>query len=54
MQIEKIGGNIRERKNGGNLKVVEFLFQDQRANNLPTIPSTIEEELKINPFMRVE
>ncbi|XP_048755690.1 hydroxyacylglutathione hydrolase, mitochondrial-like [Ostrea edulis] len=26
----------------------------QRDNNCPTIPSTIEEELKINPFMRVE
>ncbi|XP_062566489.1 LOW QUALITY PROTEIN: hydroxyacylglutathione hydrolase, mitochondrial-like [Saccostrea cucullata] len=28
--------------------------KDQRAKNCPTIPSTIEEELKFNPFMRVE
>lgn len=27
--------------------------QSQRAKGLPTIPSTIGEELKINPFMRV-
>ncbi|KAL4222154.1 hypothetical protein ACF0H5_018194 [Mactra antiquata] len=27
--------------------------KEQRAKNLPTIPSTIEEEKKINPFMRV-
>ncbi|KAJ8313834.1 hypothetical protein KUTeg_008395 [Tegillarca granosa] len=26
---------------------------NQRQNNLPTIPSTIEEELTFNPFMRV-
>lgn len=25
----------------------------QRENNLPTIPSTIKEELDYNPFMRV-
>ncbi|XP_061180348.1 hydroxyacylglutathione hydrolase, mitochondrial-like isoform X2 [Saccostrea echinata] len=28
--------------------------KDQRAKNCPTIPSTIDEELKFNPFMRVE
>lgn len=28
--------------------------KEQRANNLPTIPSSIEEELKTNPFMRVD
>ncbi|XP_033762239.1 hydroxyacylglutathione hydrolase, mitochondrial-like isoform X2 [Pecten maximus] len=27
--------------------------KEQRKNNLPTIPSTIEEEFKYNPFMRV-
>lgn len=27
--------------------------QDQRSKGLPTIPSTIAEEMKINPFMRV-
>jgi len=26
----------------------------QRAQNLPTIPSTIKEELAYNPFMRVD
>lgn len=30
-----------------------FSFQEARANNEPTIPSTIAEEKKINPFMRV-
>lgn len=28
--------------------------QQQRLAGLPTIPSTIEEELETNPFMRVE
>lgn len=28
--------------------------EEQRRNNLPTIPSTIDEEKKINPFMRVK
>ncbi|XP_010278945.1 PREDICTED: hydroxyacylglutathione hydrolase cytoplasmic [Nelumbo nucifera] len=28
--------------------------QHQRQGNLPTIPSTIEDELEINPFMRVD
>ncbi|XP_060555908.1 hydroxyacylglutathione hydrolase, mitochondrial-like [Ruditapes philippinarum] len=28
--------------------------QNLRDNNLPTIPSTIDEEKKINPFMRVQ
>lgn len=27
--------------------------QNQRSKGLPTIPTTIEEEMKINPFMRV-
>lgn len=29
-------------------------LQEQRAQNFPTIPSTIQEELEFNPFMRVE
>ena len=28
--------------------------QQQRQANLPTVPSTIDEEFEINPFMRVE
>lgn len=28
--------------------------KDQREKGIPTIPSTIEEELKYNPFMRVK
>ena len=30
-----------------------FQLQNRRDNKLATIPSTIEEELKCNPFMRV-
>ncbi|XP_053374011.1 hydroxyacylglutathione hydrolase, mitochondrial-like [Mercenaria mercenaria] len=33
--------------------LVLYLKQKQRENDLPTIPSTIGEEKKINPFMRV-
>lgn len=28
--------------------------QQQRKANLPTVPSTIEDELETNPFMRVD
>ena len=30
-----------------------YIFQGKRAEDLPTVPSTIEEEMQINPFMRV-
>uniref|UniRef100_A0A0N5AIF1 hydroxyacylglutathione hydrolase n=1 Tax=Syphacia muris TaxID=451379 RepID=A0A0N5AIF1_9BILA len=38
-----------------NVKVTEKLewAMKQRSKNLPTIPSTIQEELQTNPFMRV-
>lgn len=37
------------------LKIFLLLYfkQEQKTNNKPTIPSTIDEEKKINPFMRV-
>ncbi|KAL8137405.1 hypothetical protein V2J09_003406 [Rumex salicifolius] len=39
-----------------NTKIAEKLAwaQKQRAGNLPTIPSTIEEEMETNPFMRAD
>lgn len=39
-----------------NEKIVQKLSwaQQQRQGNLPTIPSTIEDELETNPFMRVD
>ncbi|XP_074274504.1 hydroxyacylglutathione hydrolase cytoplasmic [Silene latifolia] len=39
-----------------NTKIVEKLTwsQNQEKASLPTVPSTIEEELETNPFMRVE
>jgi len=41
-----------EPNNGDIKKKIEW-SQQQRAKNQPTIPSTIAEEKKINPFMRV-
>uniref|UniRef100_A0A2P2JLP1 hydroxyacylglutathione hydrolase n=1 Tax=Rhizophora mucronata TaxID=61149 RepID=A0A2P2JLP1_RHIMU len=40
----------------GNLKMQQKLSwaQQQRRAGLPTIPSTIEEEMETNPFMRVD
>lgn len=37
-----------------NAKIAEKLSwaQEQRQSGLPTIPSTIDEELETNPFMR--
>ncbi|KDO67585.1 hypothetical protein CISIN_1g0276991mg, partial [Citrus sinensis] len=39
-----------------NVKLQQKLAwaQNQRQAGLPTIPSTIEEELETNPFMRVD
>lgn len=39
-----------------NAKIAHKLSwaQHQRQTGLPTIPSTIEEELETNPFMRVD
>jgi hydroxyacylglutathione hydrolase len=39
-----------------NVKIQQKLTwaQQQRQAGLPTIPSTIEEELETNPFMRVD
>jgi hydroxyacylglutathione hydrolase len=39
-----------------NVKIQQKLTwaQHQRQAGLPTIPSTIEEELETNPFMRVD
>lgn len=39
-----------------NAKIAHKLAwaQQQRQAGLPTIPSTIEEELETNPFMRVD
>ena len=39
-----------------NVKVQEKLSwaQKQRIAGLPTIPSTIDEEMETNPFMRAE
>ncbi|XP_043710235.1 hydroxyacylglutathione hydrolase cytoplasmic-like [Telopea speciosissima] len=40
----------------GNARTAQKLLwaQHQQKENLPTIPSTIEEELETNPFMRVD
>lgn len=40
----------------GNLKTQQKLTwaQNQRQAGQPTIPSTIEEELETNPFMRID
>lgn len=39
-----------------NAKIKQKLSwaQNQRQNDLPTVPSTIEEELETNPFMRAD
>lgn len=39
-----------------NVKIQQKLSwaQQQRQAGLPTIPSTIEEEMETNPFMRVD
>ena len=36
-----------------NLKEYELNSKDKRENNLPTIPTTLGQELQINPFLRV-
>lgn len=41
-----------EHDNKAAEKKLEWALK-QRENNLPTIPSTIKEELDYNPFMRV-
>jgi len=35
-------------------KLKQAWAEQQRANNLPTVPSTIKDELEFNPFMRVD
>ena len=43
-----LDSHILVKKNSGLISL-----QDQRSKGLPTIPSTIAEEMKINPFMRL-
>ena len=36
-----------------NLKEYQLNSTDKRKNNIPTIPTTLGQELQINPFLRV-
>ena len=40
--------------NNLNLKEYQLNSSDKRKNNIPTIPTTLGQELQINPFLRVE
>ena len=39
--------------NNLNLKEYQLTSTDKRKNNIPTIPTTLGQELQINPFLRV-
>ena len=39
--------------NNLNLKEYQLNSSDKRKNNIPTIPTTLGQELQINPFLRV-
>ena len=37
-----------------NSVVCKCILQNKRKSNVPTVPSTIGDEFKFNPFMRVQ